>query len=186
MTGGVGMTGGSTMTISVGPLSSAIALNEFEAWMQRATVGSDIVYATGPAMPRMSATCALVGEYGRAGLLHPFKRTCAGGFQYIARRIRRTVVDAAPVAAVAAAPGAVDDVEARLLRLLKRTANFALPCPTNAEIAVALDLKDEAAASYRMRKLVAAGLISILDHGPNRRRIVTIAGTSFKTREGQL
>ena len=73
--------------------------------------------------------------------------------------------------------------EARLFRILKRRANFALPCPTNPEIEADLGVKN---GSYLLGKLVKAGLIRVEDGVPGMRRRVTILATGLRTKAAAL
>ena len=57
---------------------------------------------------------------------------------------------------------------------LVRAAKAGAPCPTNDELARKCRLSGKLAASYRMRRLVTLGRISVVDHSPWGRRVVTI------------
>jgi DNA-binding Lrp family transcriptional regulator len=73
-----------------------------------------------------------------------------------------------------------------VLRLLAQAASKGLPCPTNAELAKRIGLKDAVAASYRVRRLVQSGAIVVEEPSPSERRVVTIVATGAQTRRAQL
>lgn len=169
-------------TFKIGPLAMAIPVSDLEAFARDAAPGDQILYASGRMPPYGTATWLLAGELGRAGSLHLKQRRTGDGNEYIAEKRPGGVAAAQPVPE---APR-YDGVDEDLLALLKRCANLGQVCPTNAEIRAAFDLKDTAAASYRMRKLVQAGEIRVLDHGPTERREVTIIETGKTTIRGKV
>jgi hypothetical protein len=76
-------------------------------------------------------------------------------------------------------------VERRILKLLLIAVARDLPCPTNATIAKLVGLRDELAASYRLRKLQERGLIRIaVPADPRLHRVVTIVASGKTTRGG--
>ncbi len=180
----------------IGPIAFAIELDALEAWLDSAPVGDRIVYAHGRAAPSKAAAFVRAGELGRARLLRLHnRRRPDGDWEWLAIRCAAPDADDAPDAVrapLARADAMHETVEARVLRVLRVAANIGTVCPTNAEIAQACGLlrrdgaPDPDAASYRVRKLVAAGAIRIEDFGPTQRRIVTICGSGAKTVAGAL
>src|SRR3546814_2269825 len=75
-------------------------------------------------------------------------------------------------------------VARRMMKLLNKAAVTCRPCPTNAELAVALGLKNAEVARYEFNRLVRQGKIAVAGFGPRRRRVVTIVATGQQTRTG--
>src|SRR3546814_11901062 len=73
-----------------------------------------------------------------------------------------------------------------MMKLLNKAAVTCRPCPTNAELAVALGLKNAEVARYEFNRLVRQGKIAVAGFGPRRRRVVTIVATGQQTRKGGL
>src|SRR3546814_2904818 len=69
-----------------------------------------------------------------------------------------------------------------MMKLLNKAAVTCRPCPTNAELAVALGLKNAEVARYEFNRLVRQGKIAVAGFGPRRRRVVTIVATGQQTR----
>lgn len=179
-------------TFSIGPLTMMIAAADLEAWLAGAATGDEIVYATGPTLPLESETVLLSRALIAEGVVTPFQRRNAAtrGLEYV---LRKRVADPNPPAPVRhVPPRGDDDLDARVLREISRAANMGLVCPSNMELARACGLfgrggqPDADAASYRFRKLIAAGAIRSEDMGPNKRRIVTIVASGQKTVAGAL
>lgn len=175
-------------TITVGPLSAAIELPALERFIEKGKPGDSLTFAWGPVPPRSTATWVRSIAAVAAKLITVRHVRVPGGYQYVAERIagggdalRSPHATAAPGTAT---PGAADPdaAEARLLGWLRRCAAFDLPCPSNAEINAALNVRNGA---YLFRKLVAAGAIRSIDPGPGHRRIVTIMASGRKTRAGR-
>ena len=141
-------------------------------WAESAPAGASAVYATGKAPPRTIA--AIVASLADQGLVTPHRKRAADGlFQFQLRR------SAAPFAVVKPVRVAIAcEAEVTLLRIARDAARRGLPFPTNRELAALCGLSDGLAVSYRLRKLVGRGSLSIEDHGPYERRVVTIAGRS--------
>src|SRR3546814_18430292 len=68
-------------------------------------------------------------------------------------------------------------VARRMMKLLNKAAVTCRPCPTNAELAVALGLKNAEVARYEFNRLVRQGKIAVAGFGPRRRRVVKIVAT---------
>lgn len=169
------------MSPTLGAQAMTIPASVLEAFARDGAPGARITYAQGRDEPRTAATWLLAGELAQAGWLRLFRQRTPGGFEFLAEKRDRGDIGAAAPRAVM--PDAADDA---LLAMLRRAANFDQPCPTNVEIAAALNLKDAVAASYRMRKLIQLGAIRVTDHGPKERREVTIAETGKSTPRGKL
>ena len=161
------------------------------SWAAEAAPGSSIVYARGAALPS-GAGVDLVRALAQAGTVAPVRRRAPHGFDFIAQRTRSPFALKAAVARLARGPvrrnrKASTKTECRALyRLIKKAAAEGRPCPTNAELARAVGLKDADAARFRLRRLVAEGLITFTDHGPNERRVATITETGRSTPRGEL
>ncbi len=167
-----------------GPLSFAIEAGVLRAWLLGAEPGDEIVYATGPVVPKSADVVLLVRELTEEGLLRTHQRRAGKTFEYFA--VKR-VPHADPLPPIRhPLPRGDDDADARVLRMLCRAANFAQVCPTNVELAQACGLPDAFAASYRVRKLINAGAIRVEDQGPKMRRIVTILASGQRTVAGVL
>lgn len=158
-------------------------LASLESWLASAEPGDELVFADGFASPHdapaWKESIRLVGE-GEVRVHH--RRISARRIQHF--MVRRTPEIAAAVAPLSAPIADDDDPSIRVLRAVRRWVNFRRPCPSNAEIARECGLPNPAAASYRLRCLVAAGIVSIEDQGPMRPRIVTIVATGKSTARG--
>lgn len=164
----------------LGALGWAISAEDFTRWLAQAPVGARLDYAGGPEMPHHFPVVAAVRAAVEAGAVLSHNERCGRGWCFFV--VRRDGAAGAS-AAVWPEPGSV---AARLLGLLVRTAGRHHPCPTNAVLALALDLRNADAARYLMRQLADAGLISIENRGPLERRIVTIIGSNMRTAPGRL
>src|SRR3546814_11698224 len=76
-------------------------------------------------------------------------------------------------------------VARRMMKLLNKAAVTCRPCPTNAELAVALGLKNAEVARDEFNRLVRQGKIALAGFGSLRRRGVTNVATGQQTREGR-
>jgi hypothetical protein len=180
------MTGGGKILFKLGPLSTAIDAGELEAWAAGAEPGAVKVYCEGPMLLQAAASVLLARELYEEGLVRLHFRRSPKGFQYYALRQVPPVEPVTPKRVAVPVPDDQDDHDEAVFRLLKRRANLGQPCSTNAEIATEIGLPNADAASYRVRKLHAAGLIRVEDRGPNERRIVTIVETGKRTVPGAL
>ena len=166
--------GQSAATFSIGPLSTVIEAAALERWCAAARAGEVKLYATGPCLPRGSATVMLAREYAGAGLIHLKARRVAGhGWEYLAERASAPLPR--PVASV---PRRIDanSPMARLRGAVTRAADFARPLPSNAQLATLCELKDANAVKYRLRQIMAEGGFRLIDNGPNRARNVERVG----------
>lgn len=176
----------SAVQFSLPPLTVVRDRAELVAWLNAAKPGARFVYAQGAGLPRASATIALVREAHGKGTVDLVQQRNGRTIEYLAvRRAGGAAACAAPAPARRATD--IDEAaDAAVWREVKRAVSLQWPCPTNAELAKRAGLPDAAAASYRLRKLVAAGRIAIEDHGPNRHRTLTIVATGRSTREASL
>ncbi|MBM3927377.1 MAG: hypothetical protein FJ335_02815 [Sphingomonadales bacterium] len=71
--------------------------------------------------------------------------------------------------------------EGRILRALTDAARGGRPCPSNLALARRAGLQGRICASYRVRKLVRAGLITVEMTGPEQQRVVTIVASGLST-----
>lgn len=150
--------------------------DQMHAWLRRAAPGESVVYSAGDRPGREIAGVARALH--EAGLVSLTSKRSAEGFRFIAER------RATPIGAPATGrsnrgrfrikPPVRRSAETTILRVLRMAADRGQPCPTNAELAAIAGLSGAVAASYRMRRLVAAGKIAIAEPGPLERRVVTI------------
>ncbi len=175
------MRGGSTLTASQPPL--AVEAEQLDQWVSTALPGDRCIYATGPELPREAPAVSLARTMANVGLVTLTTQAVAGGRNFIAIRC---AIDPNRPDAPRHAPVREDDLAEKVLARLRRAANLGHVCPTNAELARDCGLKDADAASYRIRKLIAARKIRVEDHGPNTRRVVTIVSTGRRTIPGAL
>jgi hypothetical protein len=156
------------------------------AWVERARPGEDAVYATGERPPADIAAVAR-GLYD-ARLVTLTSLRVKGGHRFILQRLPDVRPSQLRLQAQqnrgkfvkSATDGRV--TAKAVLRLLSHAASHDLPCPTNAELARRVGLKDAIAASYRVRRLVADGKITVELPSPIERRVVTIIATGKSTR----
>lgn len=163
----------------IGPLTIPIAADALSAWIERASAGEQLCYATGPAPLQNHATFVLAraqAEAGRVTLFQP-RRGDSLGFDFVVRRIADRQADASPAPRVAA----TDDIAERVYARLKNLAALGHPCDTDAELAQRFRLRNADAASYVLRKLKDRGQIRVENRGPLERRIVTIVATGKAT-----
>lgn len=174
---------------AIGPLCQAVSAREVEAWIAAAQPGDDFVYATGPALPQGMASVCMVRELVDAGQVrtHVRRNPDSRALEHVA--VRRAVAAAAagvsPAGVEAPDPNGPGATAARrMMQLLNRAAITGRPCPTNAELAETLGLKNKQAAQYIFNRLVRVGKIRVADFGPRMRRVVTICATGNSTRQG--
>lgn len=164
---------------------------QVRSWAERARPGEDIVYAEG-ARPG-DTIGAVVRGLKDMGLVTMTSKRVDGRLRFIAQRLP----DPAPSARLRRGPEqrgrfAKREIKGRrtaerlIYKLLVDAAKRGAPCPTNAELATRVGLSGAVAASYRMRRLVAAGDISIDEPSPLERRVVTILASGKQTRRAML
>lgn len=152
-------------------------------WAETAAPGDSIVYGRGERPPE--DVVRVIGQLSDVGALHPTRRriSAAGGeFAFQAQRgsgkISRVVVRPAARGRVRSLP-ANRSSDRAVLKCIEGAVKYGLACPTNAELARACGLSGAIAASYRVRRLVATGRISIIDHSPYGRRVATMMTGRF-------
>lgn len=151
-------------------------------WAESAAPGDSIVYGRGERPPE--DIVRVVGRLSDAGALHPTRRriSAAGGeFAFQAQRgsgkISRVVVhqkSKGPSRGRTRSLPVNRSSDRAVLKCIEAAVKYGQPCPTNAELARACGLSGAVAASYRVRRLVANGRISIIDHSPYGRRVATM------------
>ena len=163
-------------------LSVGIEVVVFERWLESAGAGDRIEYAAGPVEPRSLPIWKRVNQAVDEREVAPLRsRRVGGGWQWLAERTAQRREGTLPCPS-----DAPDAPELRLLKLLRRCANFDQVCPTNGEAAALLGLKNADAVRYLIGKLIEQRLIAVLDNGPNERRIVTILANGRATVPGRL
>ncbi|MBA15547.1 MAG: hypothetical protein CMN73_04240 [Sphingomonas sp.] len=158
------------------PLAYTVEAEALARWVREAAPGSELRYAWGQVEPRTAAAWAMVQELTAAGLVTPLQRRADGQREWIIRK-------RAPVA-VRVAAGRPDPAAAMLAHLTD-CASRGLPCPTNAALAVALNLRDGDAARYLIRRLIVEGAIRVRHIGPRAPRLVTIVASGKCTAEAR-
>lgn len=149
-----------------------------QAWIGRAAAGDSVVYASGDPSRAMLAAARAAGAAGLV-VLNFTRAPVSREGRYVATR---TAVPAVPIAAPHAPLRT--SPEGRILRALTEAARAGRPCPSNLALARRAGLQGRVCASYRVRKLVRAGLIAVDMVGPDRQRVVTIAATGLMTAGG--
>jgi hypothetical protein len=154
------------------------------SWVRGAKAGDCAVYARGELLPRaVAAVARRMQEQGLVALTHrrePDTRV----FQHLMQRQEK------PYAVARGqrrgrnyGPATAETV---ILRMIAEAIRLRQPCPTNAEFAEAALLAGADSASYRLRKLIAAGKIVLSDGGPKMRRVATMVESGLSTASGPL
>ena len=157
-----------------------IPVEALDAWVAGAAVGATTVYARGAVVPRHAPGWTHARALAEDGVVTLTSRRADGGWEWLAQRRATPVADGAP-APVAAIADPLDATQ-RVLRQLRLAAKFGRECPSNAELARRCDLPDAAAASYRLRCLIDAQRIRVVQQGPGLPRVVTILANGQRTR----
>lgn len=171
---------------TLGPFTQLVSAHDLDRFVETARPGDKMVYAHGLVEPRgetvfedargLASSGAFVltverrvGE--RYWIIH---RTAAAAPTSHGRRARSSHGEALTSEG--------EPVTEAIYRHLRRAANLALPCPTNADLAKGAELNSPDAARFHLRKLADAGRITIENHGPCTRRIqVPGAGWTLPT-----
>jgi hypothetical protein len=164
--------------------------DDLQDWARSASPGAAVCLGVAPSVP--AATQPALRALTDAGLIDIARRRIGEGrFSFEVQRRSRRYVAAVPARKAPAAPRGgmharrAGTVERRVLKLLLTAATKGLPCPTNASIARAVGLRDAVAASYRLRRLVARGLIRVtVPDDPRLHRVVTIVASGKATKGG--
>ncbi|CAD7335268.1 winged helix-turn-helix domain-containing protein [Sphingomonadales bacterium 56] len=164
---------------------------QMRAWVRQARPGEDVVYSLG-ARPA-DTIAAAVRAMHEEGLVAMTSKRVTGGFRFIAQRLPDSHSERArerePQNRGRFSRREIKGrrtAERLIMKILTAAAEKAQPCPTNAELARRVGLSGAVAASYRMRRLVAAGDIVVEEPSPIERRVVTIVATGKKTRRALL
>ncbi|MPT48275.1 MAG: hypothetical protein E2598_07605 [Sphingobium sp.] len=161
------------------------------AWAEKAAKGETLAYAR--AYDRAPDDALVMPRsLSDAGLVELVRRRRDGHWAYIAQRTAMPF-DPARINRRAsrgcvrlAGRGSAQAMDRALMRILGRCVRLEQPCPSNAALAVMLGLTGEIAASYRMRRLVAQGLIEVEQPDPRAGRIITILSSGARTAPGTL
>ena len=157
-------------------------------WAERAHPGEDAVYCTGP-RPADAIGAAVRSLHERGLVTLTSKRASDGNFRFIMQRLPNPHLRARLLENRGRFTARSDDAKRTtqaVYRVLSRAANRGERCPTNAEIARIVGLRDAVAASYRVRCLVRDGKITVWEPSPTERRVVTIKATGNQTRRAEL
>lgn len=170
---------------------SALKPEQLINWAERARPGENVAYFTGT-RPGDAVRAVASALHSQGLVTMTTKRATDGATRHILQRLAaprpsklRALARINPGRFQSRADGAKCTTKA-VLRLLTRAANRGQACPTNAELARALGLKDAVAASYRVRRLVRENKIRVEEPGPTERRVVTIVATGKSTVRGAL
>jgi hypothetical protein len=151
-------------------------------WVRQARAGDAAVYARGETCSRQVA--AMAARLQDQGLVDLTRRREGRGWQFIIQRRAkafRLTADRRRGRKFARA-----SAETVILRMIREAIRLKQPCPTNIEFADAAGLSGGLAASYRLRKLVAAGKIALIDHGEAERRVAVLIETGQATVRASL
>lgn len=164
---------------SAPPITDATALVD---WARTARPGEAVVYGRGTALSRPVA--AVAAKLQDLGLVNLTRRREGKGWAFVVQRCsapyprsvgRRRITGYSTLSP-----------ETVILRMIRAAIRQGQPCPTNAAFADAAGLADRQAASYRLRKLVAAGVIALIDHGPFEHRQAVWVATGAMTARAPL
>ena len=166
-----------------------LPVGEVDRWAKAAGAGARLIYAKGPTLLQ-GETSARVRRYSDSKQLMLFQRRAAdcSGFEFLAIRTAEPIGRSAGAAELASTRRAeasrFDEPTDLILRELRRSASFQQRCKTNAELARQAGLSTPQQASWRIAKLVEAGLIRIQTEasGPHAGwRVVTICQSGKRT-----
>lgn len=155
---------------------------ELDSFVARAAAGERFVYCEAPTLIR-GASATRARELEQAGLVMLFQpRRAGGGFEFTAVRTGLKIKRRSP-----AEEALAERATEALFRVLKRAANMAAPCPTQARLVEALAVEgfrmttDQVKA--RIRKLADAKLIEstvVVEDGVQV-RVVKICASGKRT-----
>ncbi len=168
---------GSPAPFNDAPMLDAAGIIE---WVRKAKAGDMAVYARGETLSREVATVTF--RLAQQGLIDLAQRREHVGRQYLMQR-RSKAYDATRRARRSFPRASAETV---ILRMIEEAIRLGQPCPTNAEFAKEAGLAGGVTASYRLRKLVAAGKIVLVDHGPFERRVAVLVATGGQTVRARL
>jgi hypothetical protein len=151
-------------------------------WVREAKPGDSAVYARGEALSRQVS--AMAGRLQDQGLVDLTRRRDGRGWRFLIQR-RSAPFRLASDRRRGRQYGRAS-AESIILRMIRQAIRLNQPCPTNSEFADVAGLSGRIAASYRLRKLVAAGKIVLVDHGPFERRVAVLVDTGQATARAPL
>lgn len=162
---------------SFGPLSTGIEADAFLRWFEDGANPS-IEFARGQVPPRSLAVWQISVEWAQSGLITvTSQKQDGGGYVWIASRLfgAAAAMIARPAPVVSAAPEKLtelgDTTGQAMLKMIRRAANFGMPCPTLNDLAKAAELTGPDQARYQLGKLESAGKIRIQNNPDGQRRI---------------
>lgn len=158
--------------------ATAASAADLDAFVARAMSGERFVYCSAPE-PIRGEGWQHAGKLSADGLIvTSTERRQGGGWNYLAIRTAKKLKEQ-----MAARTGSMDPALEAILRALKRAANFEKPCPTDSALAELAGLQTRDQAQWRIRKLVADGLIqsTVAYEGGVPFRVVTITATGKRT-----
>lgn len=162
------------------PLASAQAVEE---WASSARPGEIFIYHSGDRLVQsLPAVTAARSLHDRGEVLLFQKKLGPGQYDYCIQK-RANAERQLSAGQLAGRPvgTAIDQEEYdQLIAVLRRLANFKLPCPTNRELAQLAELKDAESVRYRLTQLSIAGVI-IIRTPPQGPRVITIAASGRST-----
>ena len=155
---------------SIGPLTTYADSAAMACWLERAAVGDEMIYATGPVAGDHPAT-RLARTMHDGGLVELFQRRSgrAHCFDYCARKRAITGSPAASLHESGAAPSAealerqiltLPLDEARVYQLVARAAQDNAPCPSLSTIAARCQLTNRFRAKYLLERLCELHLLA--------------------------
>jgi hypothetical protein len=147
------------------------------AWVRRAKAADAVVYGREGEASR--AVLAVAVRLQDQGLVDLTRKADALGRQLIMQR--RAKLFCRNVSARGSMVHKRYSPEALILRAIRTAARNGKPCPTNIELAEAAALTTAVAASYRLRKLVRDGKLTLIDHGPYEHREAILGDTGQAT-----
>lgn len=155
-------------------------------WARDASPGASLCLGVAAAVP--PTTQPVLRSLSDAGLIDVARRKVGPEkYSFIVQRRSRRFVERTPMPVQRGGQRTrrAGTIERRILKLLLLAVSRELPCPTNAAIANLVGLRDELAASYRIRKLQERGLIRVtVPADPRQHRVVTIVASGKSTRGG--
>lgn len=131
-------------------------VGSIRAFVETASPGDVMIYARGAALPRAAETASVVRSLADQGVVVANLRRGSGGCEYLIRKRATSNRPRTPRRGFGLGP-----LELAVLRLLKRYARTGRCLPTNRMIAAKCGCKNLHDASWRIRKLVAGGLIAV-------------------------
>lgn len=166
-------------------LPQAASPDALTAWIESASPGSQVIYASGADLPVEAAGVRLVAEWIAAKRVHPLRQRDPRNparWNFLAVKSGGRESDTSVLAAVTP-KHAVNRVDmGRMLRLLRQIAARGEPCPSHRELSRMLGLKHRHAARYLLTRLVEDGKIA-LDAAPDGARVLRVLG--LKQRSGR-